>query len=53
MGLERTAFGDTRKSDVLRRFPVRLPHTHHALDDAREQAEILARLLEAAGRPPA
>jgi len=23
-----------------------LPHTHHALDDAREQAEIFARLFE-------
>ncbi len=48
MGMDGCAWGDTRKSDVRRRFPPRQAHTHHALEDAREQAEIFAQML--AGR---
>lgn len=42
-------WSDTGRLAVLERYPVDLPHTHNALDDAREQATILTRLLEAAG----
>lgn len=42
-------WGDTSREHVLRRYPVDLPHTHNALDDAREQALILSRMLDAAG----
>ncbi len=52
MGMDACAWGDTRKSDVRRRFPPRQAHTHHALDDAREQAEIFAQMLAARGRIP-
>ncbi len=35
---------------MLERYPVDLPHTHQALDDAREQASIVAGIL-ATARP--
>jgi len=50
MGLSGASWGGTRKTDLRRRFPVPFPHTHHALDDAREQAAIFARLLEEQGK---
>ena len=31
---------------MLERYPVDLPHTHNALDDAREQATLVQRLLD-------
>lgn len=34
------AWADTRRVQMLRRHPVSLPHTHRALDDAREQAAL-------------
>lgn len=34
------AWAGTRSADVRRIYPVDLPHTHGALDDAREQAEV-------------
>lgn len=37
---------ETRKDRLRSRFPTSLPHTHDALDDAREQAD-LARQLRA------
>ncbi|MBP1705539.1 MAG: DEDDh exonuclease [Chloroflexi bacterium] len=37
----------TTREQVLERYPVDLPHTHRALDDAREQAAICRRILEA------
>ena len=46
--LERWA--DTAKSPMARDAGVDLPHTHNALDDAREQALVFAALLER--RPP-
>ncbi len=51
MGMTGARWGATRKTDVLRLFPAGLPHTHNALDDAREQAEIFARMLAARTRP--
>ncbi len=35
----------TTRADMARRYPVGRPHTHHALDDARSQAELAQRLL--------
>ncbi|MCU0506354.1 MAG: 3'-5' exonuclease, partial [Chloroflexi bacterium] len=34
------SWAETRSVDVRRIYPVALPHTHGALDDAREQAEV-------------
>ena len=50
MGLSGSSWHETAKSRIQRRFPSGRPHTHHALEDALEQAEIFARMLEA--RPP-
>ena len=38
---------DTARVRMLERYPVDLPHLHTALADAREQAAILRRILEA------
>jgi DNA polymerase III epsilon subunit-like protein len=40
---------DTGRLEMLTRYPVELPHTHQALDDAREQATILRAILAEAG----
>jgi DNA polymerase III epsilon subunit-like protein len=40
------AWSGTTKVAVRRRYPTSLPHTHHALDDAREQAELMQQLLQ-------
>lgn len=45
---EVTAWAETSSDHVRARYPVDLPHTHVALDDAREQAAICRRILEAA-----
>ena len=37
---------ETGRIRILETYPVDLPHTHAALDDAREQAAICRRLLE-------
>jgi len=39
-------WAETTSDHVRARYPVGLPHTHHALDDAREQAAICRRILE-------
>jgi len=39
---------ETSRLAMLRRYPVDLPHTHDALDDAREQAAIVRGILAAA-----
>jgi len=44
-------WGETSSDHVRARYPVDLPHTHGALDDAREQAAICRAILDAA--PPA
>jgi ribonuclease T len=41
-----TRWEDTRKVHVNRRLGLLAPHSHHALDDAREQAELARILLE-------
>jgi inhibitor of KinA sporulation pathway (predicted exonuclease) len=38
----------TSRLAMLEHYPVDLPHTHRALDDAREQAHIVAALVAAA-----
>jgi ribonuclease T len=45
-------WADTTSSHVLQRYPVQLAHTHAALDDALEQAEICRRILATAGIHP-
>jgi DNA polymerase III epsilon subunit-like protein len=42
---------DTSRLRMLERYPVDLPHTHDALDDAREQAAICRAILAGAARP--
>lgn len=49
MGLTGCAWGETSSSRLPPDFQPRQRQTHHALDDARAQAEIFAKLL-AAGR---
>jgi len=45
MGRERVAlWSETTHRHVRQRYPVAIEHTHNALDDAREQAELM-RLL--------
>ena len=39
---------DTSRLRMLERYPVDLPHTHDALDDAREQAAICRAILAGA-----
>ena len=45
-------WAETTKRHVRRRYPVMLPHTHGALDDAREQAEICRRIRGSAAAMP-
>lgn len=45
MGKTNCAWRDTVKREVKKKYPVALPHTHNALDDAREQAAIFAQLI--------
>jgi DNA polymerase III epsilon subunit-like protein len=48
-------WSETTSDRVRARYPVDLPHTHRALDDAREQAAICRRIRDAArtaGREP-
>jgi ribonuclease T len=41
-------WAQTSRHQVLERYPVGLPHTHRALDDAREQAAICRRIRDGA-----
>lgn len=45
MGRHRTSWGKTVKKEVRAKYLSRRAHTHQALDDAKEQAEIFSRLL--------
>ena len=47
---EGTTWAETSSDHVRARYPVDLPHTHGALDDAREQAAICRLILEEARR---
>jgi ribonuclease T len=38
-------WAETTSDDVRRRYPIDLPHTHGALDDAREQAAMCRAIL--------
>jgi ribonuclease T len=42
------AWADTTRWRMLERYPVSLPHTHRALDDAREQAALCRSIVAAA-----
>jgi hypothetical protein len=43
--LGKTRWSDTAKKNIEVQFRSTLPHTHNALDDAREQAELFAKLI--------
>jgi DNA polymerase III epsilon subunit-like protein len=45
---ERPTWAETSSDHVRARYPVDLPHTHGALDDAREQAATCRLILEEA-----
>lgn len=47
MGLMGVEWGDTTKRYVAVRFKSKQPHTHNALDDAKEQGEMFAAMLKA------
>ncbi len=42
--LGKSRWSETTKRHLEPRFRSSLPHTHHALDDAREQAEVFAKI---------
>jgi ribonuclease T len=45
MGKHHTTWGKTVKERVRAKYPSTMAHTHYALDDAREQAELFAQML--------
>lgn len=50
LGRDRVArWAATSKVDITERYPVVARHTHHALDDARMQAELARQLLDRPG----
>jgi ribonuclease T len=50
MGLSGCAWEDTKSSKIPSEFKGKSRHTHNALDDAIEQAEMFQRMHERAGR---
>lgn len=46
MGMMNTSWGDTIKRKIRKYFRPKQKHTHHALDDAVEQAEIFEQMLD-------
>lgn len=46
MGMMDSLWSKTNKKEIVRIFPPQQPHTHNALDDAIEQAQIFAQMLE-------
>ncbi|MDI6820718.1 MAG: exonuclease domain-containing protein [Patescibacteria group bacterium] len=46
MGMMNKKWGDTTKREIKKKMHLSLPHTHNALSDAIEQAEIFEKLLE-------
>jgi ribonuclease T len=51
MGMTGCAWEDTRSSRIRPELKGPSPHTHNALDDAVEQAEMFKRMREKAGKP--
>lgn len=47
-GLMGVEWGETTKRYVAQKFPSKQAHTHNALDDAKEQAEMFAGMLKLA-----
>lgn len=45
----RAPIASAGRSQLLPALKSNRPHTHHALDDAREQAEIFAKLFDGEG----
>jgi ribonuclease T len=52
MGLSGASWADSRSSEIPDPYGSRGTHTHNALDDAREQASMFARMLAAPDRGP-
>lgn len=46
MGLVGCSWDETRSSRIPARYKGASPHTHHALDDAREQAEMFSKMRD-------
>lgn len=47
MGKHQLTWGETVKKNVKKLYPTNQPHTHNALDDAREQADLFAQMIRA------
>jgi DNA polymerase III epsilon subunit-like protein len=47
MGMSGCSWEDTKSSHIPSKFKGRSPHTHNALDDAKEQAEMFELMLKA------
>ncbi len=45
MGKHHTSWGETIKKNIRSKYPPLTAHTHNALDDAIEQAEIFSKML--------
>lgn len=46
MGMMGSFWTETVKRKIKKQFPCSLHHTHNALDDAKEQAELFGKMLE-------
>ncbi len=46
MGARKSSWGDTVKKKISILYPSKTTHTHNALDDAKEQAEIFEQMLK-------
>ena len=49
MGKHRTTWGETSKKKIRTRYQPQTAHTHQALEDAQEQAEIFGQMLAETG----
>ena len=45
MGMKKTTWRETAKKQIRAQFPSKQKHTHNALDDAIEQAEMFGKIL--------
>ncbi len=46
MGAHHSSWGNTVKKNLSTLYPSKISHSHHALDDAKEQAEIFGQMLK-------